>query len=277
MAGAGRNFTQLAEANVLPCDARIRFDERKHEYKVDGKQVSTSVTAILKRISAEEPFDGDFIIRKNLASWRRNPNSKYGNAVSGKSDREAAAYIKKQWSDANRLGTKLHKRLEGLLNGEHSVADGETDVEWPALTIAIDDLMQLGAQPFRTELSLFWERADAVIAAGQVDVLMRHEKDDGTYEYIMVDLKRTDKAIHCDMAPFGGKMCNSPMDQHPSTDFTKYSLQISMYCVMLQQRTGITVPTGNRFILKVHPSLSTAELIPCACFDKEAIEILNSL
>jgi len=275
----GRNFVHLAEKNVLcGLDEHIVYDDAEHRYTVDGTIVPTSVTSVLKNVLNETEFDCDLIISNNLAAWRRNPRSKYSAVVAGRNDEQAAAEIKTKWFDANRLGTALHKRLEGFLNGEGSPPDGETDVEWPGVVSAIEKLRQVGAIPFRTELSVFWRRSGdgPVVCAGQVDVLMKCGEGD-TAEFVMIDLKRTDKSLSAKTEPYQGKMCLAPLDKWWANEHTKYSLQLSMYCVMLRQCTGIVVPPQNRFLLRSHPSTPTADIVACASFDAEAKKILESL
>ena len=73
-----RNFDALAKANALPeVDNRITFDEEKHVYHVDGKKVPQSVTRVLKDVFKESEFNPDAVISKNLASWKRKPESKH--------------------------------------------------------------------------------------------------------------------------------------------------------------------------------------------------------
>ena len=276
----GRNCTTLAKTNALkPLDDRITFHEDSHTYHVDGVRVATSVTSILKKVLDETPFNADLIITKNLASWRRNPRSKYNEVVAGKDDSTAVSAIKKQWSDANRLGTKLHAVLEHYLNGELVGSalenDEETRVEWGATKMAVDSLIAMGAKPFRTELSVFWtNKAGLVVCAGQVDVLLRCEEGG---ELVICDLKRTDKDISAENVPFGEKRCKAPLENEYANEHTKYSLQLACYSVMLEQTTGLVVPPTNRFLLRSHPSSPKSELIACKNFDVEAREILDAL
>ena len=268
----GRNFVHLARTNRLGgLDDHIVYDDAAHRYTVDGSVVSVSVTTLIKKVLNGTDFNPDMIISKNLAAWRRNPRSKYSSSIREIDDEQATKLIKKQWLEANRLGTALHKRMEGFLNGEEMDADGETDTEWPGLVNAFEDLRQIGAHPFRTELSVFWKRSvdKKVVCAGQVDALMRCGEGE-TSEFVMLDLKRTDKSLSAKIKPFGDRMCLSPLEREWANEHTKYSLQLSMYCVMLEQCTGISVPPSNRFLLRSHPCMPNAELIACKCFDEEA-------
>ena len=278
MIARGRNFIQLAQANVLSgADDHVVYDDEFHRYTVDGTVVPISVTSVIKKVLDEKEFDAGLIIRKNLAAWRRNPRSKYGTMVAGHDDEQATEKIKKKWLDANRLGTQLHRRLEGLLNGEEMSDDGETDVEWPGVLGAVEELRSIGALPFRTELSVFWKRSDGVVVcAGQIDVLMKCGDGDSV-EFVMIDLKRTDKPLSANERPFDDKMCLAPLDNKFANEFHKYSLQMSMYAIMLKQCTGIDVFPENRFLMKAHPLIEKTDMVACACFDSEAREILDSL
>lgn len=279
MTARGRNFVQLAQTNALSgVDDHVIYDDARHRYTVDGSVVPISVTSVIKKVLDERDFNPDLIIRKNLAAWRRNPRSKYGPIVAGHDDEQATEQIKKTWIDANRLGTQLHRRLEGLLNGEEMSDDGETDFEWPSVVGAVEELRSVGAIPFRTELSVFWRRSSdgAVVCAGQIDVLMKCGDGDSA-EFVMIDLKRTDKSLSANEKPFDNKMCLAPLNNKFANEFVKYSLQLSMYAVMLKQCTGIEIAPENRFLLRAHPSIEKADMIACACYDSEAQEILDSL
>ena len=180
------------------------------------------------------------------------------------------------------LGTRLHLRLEAFLNNKTLADDGLTDIEWPTLVHKLVHMaVERKWQPFRTELSVFYEANaphdsidDVVVpCAGQIDCLFRDE--DG--RLVIVDLKRTDKKLDDDEPPYGHKRCAAPMENEWASDFNKYSLQISMYSVMLKNQLGIEVGEENRFLLQVHPSMEEAKLIKCKCFDSEATSILNCL
>lgn len=270
----GRNYDFLARENPIPnLDELIVFDEEAHRYTVRGEPVPRSATKIVSDAVAEQPFDGDAIILKNLASWRSNPTSKYGQMVQGLDDESAALKIKHTWAQTSVLGTKLHKRLEASLNDDVEPADGETDVEWKQLTAALSELQEAGWVPRRTELSLFWERAsdNAVVCAGQLDALFSNAND----ELVLVDLKRTEKDLSPDVVPFRNKRCKPPLDKLYANECTKYSLQQSIYAVMFEQRTGLQIPPDNRWLLQAHPSLPHAKWTRCLCLDAEARQLLD--
>jgi len=279
---SGRNYTTLAQLHTIEgIDDRVSFDEVSHTYHVDGMQVPISVTKVLKQVTGEEEFDADLVINNNMALWRSRPRSEYGAMIAGLSDDEARSMLKQTWSDANRLGTQLHLRLEAEMNAEPCEGCEETDAEWEMVKRQLLNMVEeRGWTPFRSELSVFYQAKSPdisaqdtiVVCAGQIDALFTDE--DG--HLVMVDLKRVKRPLK-NVAPFGNKVCNAPMDLHWANEFVKYSLQLSMYCVMVEQCTGVTVDPKNRFLLQAHPRMQSAEFVTCDCFDSEARCILEQL
>lgn len=265
-----RNYEFLRnEHNIAGLDDRIVFDEDKHAYHVDGQKVPKSVTGFVKDVSGDD-FNGPLIIEKNLASWRAKTNSKYFATIDGLNDEEAKAAILSEWNGAGRLGTALHKRMEGLLNGMPDVADNETDPEFAAARDYVAGMT--GLTPLRTELSLFYERGNGTVpCAGQADALFVDEEN----ELVIVDFKRTDKDLTAAAKPFKGKRCKAPLEGYYANENTKYSLQQSFYSVMIEQRMGIPVPPNKRFLLKIPPGGGVCELIRCAVFDEQAKALLE--
>lgn len=268
-------FTHLLERFPFEgVDENVVFNAERHEYHVLGTKVSRSCTAVVSAAIGDEPFDPDRVVDAYLASWRRNARSKYHKLVKGLSDADAAAAIKNVWNDANRLGTRLHLRLEAFLNRAPLADDGETDLEWPALARAVEGVQTAGWTPIRTELSLWFEKDGVATVAGQLDALFRDERG----QPVIVDLKRTDKALGGDHLPWKCKTCAADvLSEHLATDFTKYSLQTSVYCVMLKQRTGIAVAPTSRWLLQAHPKLKDAKWTRCADLDAQAESLMRAL
>ena len=271
-----RNYAQLAIAfPIEEIDPFVEFDEASHRYTVRGELVARSATKVVSGALAEEVFDGEAIILKNLASWRSKPRSKYGLIVNGLSDSDAKATIQSLWSSANILGTKLHKRLEANLNGESEPDDGLTDIEYKILSAGIERMKSVGWVPRRTELSMWWERTSdgKVVCAGQLDALF----SDADGNLVIVDLKRTDHDLSAGVVPFKGKLCNPPLERFYANDFIKYSLQLSIYAVMFQQRSGLEISFDRRWLLQAHPSNENVTWTQCRDLDDEARILLDSL
>lgn len=272
----GRNYTKLAqEFPIDKIDPHIQFDEESHTYTVHGQAVPRSATKVISDAVGDKPFDADLVIARNLASWKKNPASKYGKMISGLDEDAAKAKIKDLWSKSSVLGTTLHRRFEASLNEATEPDDGQTDTEWRMVEKAVVPKQALGWIPRRTELSLWWEREPdrKVVCAGQLDALFTDAQD----ELVIVDLKRTDHNLSPNAPSFGKTFKSDVLSGVELTDYNKYSLQTSIYCVMIEQRTGLSTPTKNRFLLQAHPSIDEAKWIECRNFDAEARALLNAL
>jgi hypothetical protein len=277
----GRNYNKLASMFAIECiDKHVKFDDSSHRYTVYGNLVPRSATAVVTEF-AGSPFDPDAIIAKYLPTWRRNTRSKYFDTIKGLNDADAATAIKATWKLATETGTALHKRLEALLNNEEEEDDTKTDAAWRPLKIAIDELHAAGWQPRRTELSLWWENeADTannpdmppnVTCAGQIDCVY----SDGEDDIALIDLKCTEHNLRPNASSFG-RMCKAPLDEHSANDFVKYSFQLSIYAVMFEQRTGLSIHPDKRWLLQSHGSFDLVRWQRCACLDAEARAVLNS-
>ena len=276
MVQQGRNYSRLA--NDFPIDAidpYVVFDEQTHRYTVRGELVPRSATKVVSDALREQPFNADAIILKNMASWRAKPRSKYGAMIRGLNDDAAAAKIRNLWDNANVLGTTLHRRLEAALNGETEPDDQVTDAEWRAVQTELEKVQKMGWTARRSELSMWWERTTdgKVVCAGQLDALFSDAND----ELVLVDLKRTDHDLSAGNVPFGEKTCAAPLQGLYANDFIKYSLQQSIYAVMFEQRTGLQIDPGRRYLLQAHPSMPGAVWTQCRCLDEEARTLLDAL
>jgi len=252
-------------------DDVVRMDAATHTYFVNGKALSRSATSVVAAAIGSE-FDADLTISTYLASWRKNPRNKYNRVVAGLDDDAATKAIKHAWNEANRLGTKLHARLEAHMNDENTPDDDETDVEWRSLLPKLEELQGLGWVPRRAELTLWSDDANGEPSVGgQIDCLF----EDAEGNLVLVDLKRTARDLGPATTAFGGKVVAAAcLEGVPATDHTKYSLQLSVYAAMFEQRTGVLIRPNRRFLLQAHPELPCAILTPCSCYDTAARALL---
>ena len=79
MQARGRNCCTLAEANpILPLDLRVGFSEEGHQYFMDSLVFhGKSATTLVREQFSGDEFNGPLVVRRNLASWRAKPSSKY--------------------------------------------------------------------------------------------------------------------------------------------------------------------------------------------------------
>lgn len=272
----GRNCVRLAAENpILPLDSRIRFEEQEHTYYVDGcKHSGPSVTKLVKSCFRGEPFfDAHVVVQRHLASWRTKPKSKYYSLVQGLGDAEAEAAIRAQWQEANELGTLAHKLAEEICNGvaldPAEVARVPEEVaQLRAFFAEYDTLV-----PYRTELSLTYERPDGSTAlVGQLDALFKCEHN-GQNRFAIVDFKRVDKSLDPTEFDFG-KSGIGPMEGVLGNDAHVYALQTHVYACMCRQH-GIDVDAC--FLLQIHKNLPAFKLHRCVSLRAEAQAIVDAL
>ena len=126
-----------------------------------------------------------------------------------------------------------------------------------------------GWTPWRTELSMYYENSTKLVC-GQADYVATARDD----SHVMIDFKRIDKDMSPD-AKCWGKYGIGCMQGVPSNSHAHYSLQASIYCVMLKQFTGRAVPADQRFVLLAHKEREKAALIQLACYDEAAQQLLD--
>lgn len=89
----------------------------------------------------------------------------------------------------------------------------------------------------------------------------------------MVDFKRTKKSIDANAFTFG-RTGAGPVSHVPETAFHKYSLQQSMYELMLEQTHGLRCE-GGLYLLRMHAEIGTYEMVQCADMKAEAKALLE--
>jgi len=204
---------------MFAAEKRAKFVPSTHTYYIDGKKVDTSVTRVVS--SAFLPFNADAIIDENLASWRRG---KYAH-LSG-TDKQVKNEIKTIWASSSVLGTAMHEWIELYLAG----------LDQPPTTLETEQFKRwwdpMKKSALRTELVVWWEKNGKVVCAGQIDALA----DD----FVILDWKRVDSDLSED-----SRVYEYGAYSIPNTKYHKYSLQLSMYWLMLEQTYGFIAPSCN--------------------------------
>ena len=229
-------------------EKRAKFVASTHTYYIDGKKIKTSVTRVVS--SAFEPFDADAVISKNLHKWRAG---KFAHLQG--TDAEVTKAIKEIWASAGVLGTAMHEWIELYLAG----LDQPTTTPETEQFKAWWDVQ--GTRALRTELVVWWEKDGEVVCAGQIDALIE--------EFIILDWKRVEN----DLSPTT-RAYKYGAYGIPDTKFHHYSLQLSMYWLMLEQTYGFVAPEckivsffGER----------PAQPMPIVDYRKEARLLLDAL
>ena len=218
-------------------------------------------------------------------------------------------------AEAARLGTALHLHCEYDLNGEVRSAQrfrpplSSTQHLPPylpcsltALHLALPQAQPLnteiskeiaqfkafkaspwattrGLRPVRTEVCVGWRADGRSVSAGQIDALYVDKHG----QHYLFDFKRVAKNHKLDpkekgFTPGRGTppACGlGPMAHLPDTHYQKYSLQTSIYNLMLANTHGVDV--GDRmYLLRMHADRNAYELVQCRDLRAEAREALQS-
>lgn len=179
-------------------------------------------------------FDAYTIISKMMGSKRWTSSPYFGKSPEG---------IKRGW-DRNRdipasVGTAMHEHIEMYYNDEPHET---TSKEFRTFSEYVNDFRDL--EPFRREWEIFDELA---MVAGSVDMIYRGPDNPGCV--IIVDWKRSKDIKTSNRWQRG----NDPLTRHlQDCNFVHYSLQLTLYKNILENRYGRTV-TGTFFVI-LHPN-----------------------
>ncbi|WP_216726097.1 PD-(D/E)XK nuclease family protein [Hymenobacter siberiensis] len=204
-------------------DPRFRFDPGPHRYFL-GERELTSATTWLKQFS--EPF-----IREERAAWME---AKYG--------RPAQEYLD-EWDRAGDIGTKTHQFIEDFYNHQLGLSkfappllhgDGEVSLRCLKF-LELQSTRLQNYQPVGQEIRLFHEAAGV---CGTLDFLAEHTPTGKLY---VLDWK-TSKKIDTDQDKIWRNLKRELRDI-ADNEHNKYSLQISLYRVMLEE-AGIETAGG---------------------------------
>lgn len=278
----GRNATHLASVNRFEADKRADFDEAAHRYTISVEGVphvvNRSVTSIVGALFP--PFDADACVEEWFAGWKRNRDKRYVDIIDAfPDDASAKEEIKKRWKTAGnepqRLGTLLHLYAEETLNGmqpEKSRFE-EVEREVTQLDTFFDSEFGRGLTPFRTEMTVFYNVGPLVVSAGQIDALYK----DSEGNFVIVDWKRVKakQKLTPSERGFRGATGFDAAEGLPDTSFWHYSLQTSIYNLMLNHSHGIDA--GERmYLVRVHSDREAYQLIQCADLRERARSALDA-
>jgi ATP-dependent exoDNAse (exonuclease V) beta subunit len=189
---------------------KIKFNKKKHTYKIGDKELM-SVTKWCGQFFEE--FDAKAIARK-LAKFPVNKANKRG-----------VRYWLNQWKESAEHGTRVHKELEGYLNGI-LITDGmpETDLNKVLAGVDYIDWLRLRYPDIELEAEKIVYDEELGLA-GTVDCVLSHKK------HIRIIDWKTNKQI--------SKLGN-PKSKFPGTiddgNLSKYELQLNVYAYMLSRQ-----------------------------------------
>jgi hypothetical protein len=238
--------------------ARARIDDRSFVLDEWAAPATRSVTALVG--SQFRRFDPAGTVRRCYDGWLGDPCSPNGLVVhdvlaAGGDDAAAKRAVMAAWNDkgerARVNGTAMHAAIETyLLRGGGSLAAPDEEQEGGEVSAFARWWVPNGALAARVELITFLESRvnGRLLLAGSVDCLARNR--DGDYE--LYDWKRSEKDLSPRATPFRGECGIDLCAQVKDTPFYRYSLQLSLYAVLLARTQGVDV--GDRmFIVNVRP------------------------
>lgn len=215
-------------------DPRFIFESQAHTYHYSGIKYD-SVTTFLKRFKV--PFDNEF--------WSKKKAAELG------VDQET---IKKEWASkgdvANALGTAVHKWIEEFWGGENPELP-----EDPEILKRVNSFLELyearfkNLVPLKPELKIFSKKWKL---AGTIDqpFLMWDTKKQQVL-FLIGDWK-TNKDFKHDNHPKGRyKKLLHPFSDLYENSHNEYSIQISLYRLILQDEIGIETHGG--FLVHLGP------------------------
>jgi hypothetical protein len=153
--GLAEKHETLKALNPLPRDARISFNEERHEYLIDGVKAPRSVTGLVHTYEGQD-FDPYVAVRamKNGSRWHEKREDYLTDDGQEMGDDEIVQLWSRRGNVASARGTLLHWHCEMHLNSR--TLEHPHSPEFQMFLGILDVLQQqLGLRPFRTEVCLF--------------------------------------------------------------------------------------------------------------------------
>ena len=251
----------LEKKNRHENDCRISFDEKEHNYFVDGKKINFSVTAIIDKFFVE--FDsGYWAKRKAVEKLSRD-----GFEIDEESLTQVINDILNKWEekrkDAAEKGTLLHEKIEDFYNKRHHE---EYPIEFSFFKNFHDKYPAL--IPYRTEWRIF--DASASIA-GTVDMVYKKKNGD----VFIFDWKRSTKLVdqQGNLLLKDFKNGLEGLSHVEDNSFNRYALQQNVYKYILESNYGAKVSSMNLLVL--HPDYKDFVHLTIPDMQKEAKYLID--
>ena len=188
---------------------KLKFNEEKHEYSVNGKVLS-SVTEFISTFL--EPFDRDY--------W-----SKY---VADR-DCNSQENILKQWEMKRDWGSKVHKLIEDHINGE------KTEDHHNEVREAINFLKSIPHTKIKSELRV---HSEELMIAGTIDVVLETPEGVMLFDWKTTSNLRMNNSF---------RQAKEPIEHLDDCNYVKFLLQLNLYKLLFERTYGKKV-TGMGFV-----------------------------
>lgn len=243
--------------------AEIIFNSRFHTYRYGGKRLQ-AVTKVCGRF--KKPFERDYWAQRKadergvnvadiLAEWE----------VSGAAGREK--------------GKRVHDYIRQVLSPEQAVKDDPFLAlnEWPIEAEIFRQLWRQRLSTYAEPLWCEWVVGDAALGiAGTIDAVFRHRD---TKEHHIFDWKTNRKFTTGNPWKSRSKKLLPPFDDLEECDLNFYSLQVSLYKLILRRNTDLPLDTaglGHSYIVhleadgyQIHQALDLSDRLLAALEGEE--------
>lgn len=215
-------------------DSNFVFEEGAHIYKYSDIQFD-SVTTLLKKF--KEPFNRDYWIKEKARQRGVDPS-----------------VIENEWTEAGnkatKLGSRVHKWIEDFWSGENPELPEDPDLlERVNKFKGIYESKFKNLIPLKSELKIFSKKWRI---AGTIDQpFLMWDESRNKMIFIIGDWK-TNKEFKSDDHPKGRyKKLLRPFNTLYENHHNEYSIQISMYRLILEEELGIETESG--FLVHIGP------------------------
>lgn len=225
-------------------DPGFNFKPDTHEYTYKGEKYQ-SVTSYTKKFF--EPFYSEEVAKKYGAKHGISPK-----------------IVQQEWKEKAQLGTNVHELIELFLN--HGIKNRQTASFEEMLRFArfyhIFEGRLKDLELCATELQVF---SHEFKIAGTIDAVFKTKG-----QHVLVDWK-TNKNFKTDNDFCFGKKLYPPFQAHKDNELNKYSLQLSLYRLILEEHGFST-----RWPVLVHISETEARIYQAKDFREELKKELTS-
>lgn len=186
---------------------KLRFNEQKHEYHL-GKTELQSVTTHLQTYF---PFDKEKISKAVAKKTGQTPKK-----------------ILQQWNKQTKHGTHIHNLIEQHLTKQNLTSKQKEEIKQAIQFFKENKQYEI----ITVETRIFSKKHKL---AGTVDLILKNKENQKLY---LADWKTSKKPIQKNKAY---KKAKKPFNYLPNNKFHKFSMQLSLYQVMLKHQYNIQI------------------------------------
>jgi hypothetical protein len=215
-------------------DTKFTFDEPSHTYRYNGSKFD-SVTTFIKNFKV--PFDREFWSKKKAEERGVDPS-----------------VILEEWNQkstkAMGIGTKVHKFIEDYLSGDSpEIPDNPEVKERVEKFLEFHERKLNVFHPLKSELKVFSKKWRL---SGTIDQPFLFWDDKKDMPFLVIGDWKTNGEFKDDNHPKGKyKKLLRPFSHLYENNHNEYSIQISLYRLILEEEAGIQTESG--FLCHIGP------------------------